>query len=199
MALANRVRFPSDTNSTGMGRSVYLNCLLFCILLAVRQGGNLMLINIQQRKAWEAQFDNSYIKPTFGGNKVCYGLRCFQKFAKGSYPKSLSPRHNALKNMINPWSWSNLARFLIGYDNKEYPLRVFEFLAYSLNESMYYDFDLVILGIPVKSCIRWMLLTRPIEVIARYERFRFPTSSVTDSYAIDKSLGTLREWLKCHI
>ena len=44
-----------------------------------------------------------------------------------------------------------------------------------------------------------MLLTRPIEVIAQYERFRFPTSSVTDSYAIDKSLGTLREWLKCRI
>ena len=79
-----------------------INGGIYYLFSAARQGGNLMLTNIQQRKTWEAQFDNSYIKPTFGGNKVCYGLRCFQKFAKGSYPKSLSPRHNALKNMINP-------------------------------------------------------------------------------------------------
>ena len=35
-----------------------------------RQAGNTVLTDIQQRKTWETQFDNHFIKPTFNDNRV---------------------------------------------------------------------------------------------------------------------------------
>ena len=44
--------------------------IFHCFVATQGRGGNTTLASIQQRKAWEAQFDRNYIKPTFDNNRV---------------------------------------------------------------------------------------------------------------------------------
>lgn len=76
--------------------------------LAARRGGLTVLTTIQQRKTWEAQFDNNYIKPTFNTNRVglCSVKHCY---SNNAYQDCLALISWCIRSLPKYFNWSAIS------------------------------------------------------------------------------------------